>query len=55
MWGGKVLAAKNENVDDDNCRKFNPYLFIADFKAWKYGLVDSQVWQRIEVDFLRVI
>lgn len=46
MWGGKVLAAKNENVDDDNCGKFNPYLFAANFEAWKYGPVDSQIGQR---------
>lgn len=51
-WGGKILAAKGEGSqdteDDDYYGSISPYLFDADFRAWKYGPVeyDIYIWNK---------
>lgn len=49
MWGGKIADAKmctDSNTEDDH--KYETYdinLFDACFEAWKYGPVDSEVYE----------
>ncbi|MDO4377970.1 MAG: DUF4065 domain-containing protein [Erysipelotrichia bacterium] len=46
MWGGKVLGVKNDEEDYGFYSEFNPYLFNANFQAWKFGPVDRSVWEK---------
>jgi len=47
-WGGKILAAHGEGLedteDDETFESITPYLFDADFRAWKYGPVEHDVY-----------
>lgn len=48
MWGGKIADAQREGnedtEDDDNCSKYERYLFDASFEAWRYGPVDRNIY-----------
>ena len=46
MWGGKILSGQNENVNDIefSVANFHPYLFNAEFSAWRYGPVDVHIY-----------
>lgn len=48
-WGGKIIAAQGESAEDTEDDEFygsvSPYLFNADFRAWKYGPVEYDVYK----------